>query len=221
MTTNLEQLHKTKEYLLTHLPPEKLEEILAVNLCIKEYFQGDGAGLASGTISDMYMKEYFREAVPNFTVYEEEESDIKIDGIPFSLKKIYGASIIALDWSRNDVKEGVEPQNVRTYFTTNMILINLKTEQWWKSKPVKPKIEGLVYNHVIPAGIYLVDKDFCKEHTKLSKNNKTNTLIEKEYLYQIIQHSMDNDLCILFPSTRDKYDFCIRSAFTRREVPPE
>ena len=54
---------------------------------------------------------------------------MKIYNTNLSLKKINGKSSIALDWSKNNT------DNKKKYFNTHIMIINLKTQQWWKKSP--------------------------------------------------------------------------------------
>ncbi len=152
----------------------------------------DGAGLSAGSLIEYYFGDTIKN-IPGFEVHNEGESDLKINGTCLSLKKINGKSNIALDWSKNPTNSN------RIYFNNDLIIINLKEQQWWKKSPIKPLFNDVVYSTSIPAGIYLIDKEFCKRSVKLSSNNKTNTLIESEYLYIMLLSSINNDLFIEFP----------------------
>ena len=117
-------------------------------------------------------------------------------------------SSIALDWSKNE-KDGN-----REHFSENLFIINLKSEQWWKNKPIESKSKIKVkYNDVIPVGIFLIDKQFCKYYVKLTKNNKTDTLIESQYLYIMLKRSMALKLYIELPSPNKDLTFNILNAF--------
>lgn len=152
----------------------------------------DGAGLSSGSLIEFYLADTIKK-IPGFEVYNVGESDLKINDVCLSLKKINGKSNIALDWSKN-------PSNSnKTYFNNHLMIINLKNQVWWKKSPVSPKFNNVQYSINIPAGIYLIDKEFCKRSIVLSSNNKTNTLIDSEYLYIMLLNSINNDLFIEFP----------------------
>lgn len=152
----------------------------------------DGAGLSSGSLIEYYLCDTIKK-IPGFQIHNVGESDIKINDTCISLKKINGKSTIALDWSKNPTDSN------KSYFNDHMMIINLKTQTWWKRSPLIPIFSDTVYTISIPSGIYLIDKEFCKQYVKLSKNNKTNTLIESEYLYMMLIHSIKNDLFIEFP----------------------
>lgn len=47
----------------------------------------------------------------------------------------------------------------KEHFKYNILLINLKTEQWWKTKPLNILINNNIkYNDIIKAGIYIYNK---------------------------------------------------------------
>jgi hypothetical protein len=66
----------------------------------------------------------------------------------------------------------------------------------------------------MPSGIYLVDKQFCKRYIKLSNNNKTNTLIEKEFVYIMLKRSLNLKLFIELPAPNKELKFDILKAFS-------
>jgi hypothetical protein len=151
----------------------------------------DGSGLSSGSLVEFYIADKLKD-VAGFSTYNKGESDIKIDDHCLSLKKINGRSSIALDWSKNT------NDSKKTYFNNDIMIINLKNQIWWKKSPKKPS-RNVAYSREIRAGIYLIDKDFCKQHVLLTSNNKTNSLVSSEYLYIMLLNSINNDLFIEFP----------------------
>ena len=116
-----------------------------------------------------------------------------------SLKKIQGKSTIALDWSKNPEASS------RTRFTNHIMIINLKTEQWWKNGPKEP-VNTIDYTLNIVKGIYFVDKEFCRQNIKLSSNNKTHTLVETQYLYTMLYRSIQQGWFIELPEIKRKYE---------------
>ena len=56
-----------------------------------------------------------------------------------------------------------------------MILISCSGD-WWKNKHVK-------------AGIYLIDKNWCKANIKLGTNNKTDKLITKNEVFKMLENA--------------------------------
>jgi len=171
--------------------------------------KGDGAGLSGGTLIDMLLCKFFQEKLQLYKDYHDGESDMKIYDIPLSQKKINGKSRIALDWSKNETKTKKE------HFNCNIIIINLKTEKWWKNNPTHKICNiNITYTDIIPSGIYIIDKQFCKYFIKLSNNNKTNTLIESKYLYIMLKHSISQKLFINLPLPNKELKFNILEAFS-------
>jgi len=171
--------------------------------------KGDGAGLSGGTLIDMLLCKFFQEKLQLYKDYHDGESDMKIYDIPLSQKKINGKSRIALDWSKNETKTKKE------HFNCNIIIINLKTEKWWKNNPTHKLCDiKITYTDIIPSGIYIIDKQFCKYFIKLSNNNKTNTLIESQYLYIMLKHSITQKLFIALPSPNKELKFNILNSFS-------
>ena len=63
-------------------------------------------------------------------------------------------------------------------------------------------------------GIFLIDKQFCKYYVKLTKNNKTDTLIESQYLYIMLKRSMALNLYVELPTPNKTLKFDILKAFS-------
>jgi hypothetical protein len=92
--------------------------------------------------------------------------------------------------------------------------VNLKTEQWWVKSPKKIDPTDLTnYCQIIKAGIYLIDKKYCKQYVKLSSNNKTNTLIDSTNLYKMMLRCINMDLFIEIPVANEIIEFDILNAF--------
>ncbi len=210
-----EELKSVYDHLLEHLQEERRQELSNKCCAIKNCCTGDGAGLSGGTLIDMLVGDYFQKYVPGYTPSRQGESDMKIGEIPLSQKKINGKSTIALDWSKNPTHVDRE---CREHFSCHILIINLKTDQWWKKNP-KSQIEkmsalNITYNDAIPSGIYLVDKQFCKRFVDLSSNNKTNTLIDSQPLYVMLKRSIAIGLFISFPDPNQCLKFSILDAFS-------
>jgi hypothetical protein len=206
--SGIKSLVGIKAHLNAHLTHDELQE-LSNNCCsISKMCIGDGAGLTGGVLIDMLITRYFKEKLPEYKEYHHGEGDMKILDTPLSQKKINGKSTIALDWSKN------ENSVIRERFSDPIMIINLKSSQWWKNKPIKISSSiKTTYNDVIPAGIYLIDKSFCKYYVNLKKNNKTNTLIDAQYLYIMLKRSMMLDLYIGLPVPNKDVKFNILNAF--------
>jgi len=207
--TSIKNLKTVKTHLLQNLTPIDLQDLVNKCYSITKACNSDGAGLSGGTLIDMLLCKYFEEKLSGYKEHHIGESDMKICDIPLSQKKINGKSTIALDWSKND-KNGN-----REHFSVDILIINLKEHQWWKTNPkeIKSNIK-IKYNETIPQGIYLIDKQFCKYYTKIMKNNKTNTLIESQYLYIMLKRSMSLHTFIELPSPNKTLQFNILNAFS-------
>jgi hypothetical protein len=219
-------------YLKQSLTPDHLQEIANKCYAISNACKGDGAGLAGGVLIDIFISQFFKLKLPEYTDCHTGEADMKMCKIPLSQKKINGPSTLALDWSKNkDKEEEVDDEDddddappppppttksSREHFSCPIMIINLKTVQWWKKSPRKPISHlNITYNDTMPAGIYLVDKQFCKFYIKLAKNNKTNTLIKKEFVYAMLKRSMALGFFISLPQpNKEAPSFNILNAFS-------
>ena len=219
--SDISNLKKVLEIFKQELKHEGLQEISNMLAAITKKCNGDGAGLASGTIVDMLLCDFLKVKLTEFSDCHTGECDMKIKNIPLSLKKINGKSEIALDWSKNPTigKRSKNPtigkrERKREHFTCGIMIINLKEEQWWKNGPRSNKSNiKITYIDTIPAGIYLIDKRFCKYYVKISNNNKTNARIDSQYLYIMLNRSISLNLFIQLPSPNKELRFNILNAF--------
>jgi hypothetical protein len=206
--TSVKELKIVYNYLSSALNHHDLQDLSNKCHSITKTCKGDGAGLSGGTLVDMLLCNYFQDKLEEYIEYHEGESDMKICDIPLSQKKINGKSTIALDWSKNEKK------GQREHFSCGIIIINLKSEKWWKKNPIQSVSNiKITYNDEIPSGIYLIDKQFCKYYIKLTSNNKTDTLIESQYLYIMLKRSISQQLFIGLPSPNKELKFNILNAF--------
>jgi len=204
--TMMKKLRKVHMILQEKLSEDDLQDLSNKCSAITMSCKGDGCGLLSGGLIDMVITSYFKK-LEDYKDCHLGEADMTISGIPLSLKKINGPSTLALDWSIN--KESAPKE----HFTCSILILNLKTSQWWKRAPKTPQLK-ITYNDTMPSGIYIVDKQFCKMYVKLSSNNKTNTLIEKEFVYLMLKRSMALKLFIALPVPNKGLTFDILKAFS-------
>jgi hypothetical protein len=155
---------------------------------------GDGSGLGGGILVESWMIDYFIEHVKYFEEYHIKEADYKILGIPYSFKKITGASDIALSWSKNP--DGACKRN---YWEVDIMILNLKSGKWWVKGPKTPTNITLDYSRSIPTGLFIIDKDWAKNNILISCNNKTNAKIDKQYVYEALINSIDNKTFLELP----------------------
>ena len=208
--TQCNSLKMVCRHLKQYLTDEYLQELSNKLHSINTKCKGDGAGLNGGILTDMFIYEFFQKHIPDYSENHIGESDMKICNIPLSQKKINGKSIIALNWSKNKNQK----TNSQDHFCCDIMIINIKTEQWWKTEPNhKHKFANICFNDTIPSGIYFINKQFCKHFVSLSSNNKTNTLIESPYLYMMLKRSIQLQLFIEIPAPNQQYSFVISNAF--------
>jgi hypothetical protein len=204
---NFLELKMIKDYIKHSLTCNELQDLSNKCHSINNECKGDGSGLSAGALIDMFICRYFAK-LDKYEEFHCGESDMKICNIELSQKKISGRSNIALDWSKND------SDKEKLHFEKHMIIINLKTARWWKSNPRKIINNDIIYNDIIKSGIYLIDKDFCKENVDLSCNNKSNTLIGNQYLYLMLKNSISQNLYIEIPERNKILNFNLLDAFS-------
>jgi hypothetical protein len=208
--TSMFKLRRVKNYLETALSSQDLQSISDCCYTISQKCKGDGGGLLAGSLIDMYLSEMLSEKLSLYEGHHEGESDMKICNLPLSLKKITGKSTIALNWSKNGEQS---PQIKTTHFTSDIMLVNLKTEKWWKKGPTGEKNVKIYYDNEVEAGIYLIDKQYCKKNICITSNNKTDTLIDHKNLYIMINRSLLQNLFIRIPPPKNVTHFNILKAF--------
>jgi hypothetical protein len=193
------------------IPKSQLQEY--VNKChsiTRTCKGGDGAGLLGGSLNDMLTCAFFERVFgKDYSDYHQGECDFTLFRVPLSFKKIHGKSTIALNWSKNKESGGnctSPPPPPPPYFQSHILILNLKTQVWWQRVR-----QGR--NQEILSGFYLVDKQFCRNHITLGKNNKTNSLIDSVQLYSMLQHSISQDLFLALPAPTESMKFCIWDSF--------
>lgn len=201
----IENLKKVKECLEKYLTPDKLQEISNRCISVNNEFTGPGGGLTSGIIIEKVLSEYFKNILPEFECHNVGQADMKICGVKLSCKKTTGKSELALNWTKSDK---LDKSNIKDPFKEHILIINLKTEQWWKRKPKNSIIKGIP-NETIPMGIYLINKKFCNKEYCSNSNTKTDKLIKNQSLYNMIQDSINNKLYIKLPVSNKKLKFKI------------
>jgi hypothetical protein len=201
---NLKTIHS---YLKSNLNEIDLQDLSNKCNSLNKSCKGDGAGLSSGYLIDILISEFFENKLKEYTEHRKGESDMKICNIELSQKKINGRSTIALDWSKN------KNQVIKEYFAHHILIVNLKTERWWKKTPIKKIDNNINYNDIIKSGIYIINKDYCKSNIKLTSNNKSNTVIDSQNLYKMIKNSIDDNLYIDLPLPNKTKKFKILNAF--------
>jgi hypothetical protein len=203
ITNNEINIKATIKYLNDNLSTEDKQNLSNYMNSITKKLKGDGAGLSSGLFIDMLLCEFLSNKLDKCEEYHNGECDIKINDINFSLKKINGKSLLALDWSKNN-----NENTTKDIFTHNIILINTKTCQWWK------KNSNIDYTKTIKSGIYIINKDYCKENIKLSSNNKSNSIIIHQNVYKMIINSIESSTYIEIPEPNKELKFSLIKCFS-------
>lgn len=202
-------INSTIKYLIKHLNDNDKQNLSNYMYCITTKLKGDGSGLSSGTFIDMLICEFLESKLNKCEEYHNGECDIKINDELFSLKKINGKSILALDWSKNDT------YNKKEIFTHNIILINTKTSQWWKNSPKDINTDDNTdYSKIINSAIYIINRDYCKKNIKLSSNNKSNSIINTQYVYKMICNSIEQKTYIELPEKNKELKFSLLKCFS-------
>ena len=194
-----QEIQKIIHYIKTSLSEEDLQEFSDKCCAVDSMANGDGSGLGGGFLIDKFTIDFFIGRLEYCEECHEGESDLMILGMLLSLKKIMGQSTIALDWSKNPEASS------RKRFTNHIMIINLKTEKWWKKGPKEP-VNTIDYTLNIVKGIYFVDKKFCRQNITLSSNNKTYTLVKPQYLYTMLHRSIQQGWFIELPEIKRNYE---------------
>ena len=197
------KLTLVKDYLNESISPECRQDLSNYGAATFACCANDkGKGLKSGGLTDFVVTALFKKHnLSKFREHHIKDADLMICDVPLSLKKVTGKSQIGLDWSKNP-----ESAKKKNPFESDIMIINLKGEKWWKQKPG--------FTDEIKSGIYLVDASFCRKHVDIDQNNKTNTLIKPDNVYKMIKHSIERDLFIELPPPNRTFQFDILSAFS-------
>lgn len=206
--SNKENLNKLLLYLKTNLSNDDLQDLSNKCNAINTECKGDGCGLTSGSLIDMMISKFFKSKLNGYKECRKGEADMYINNILLSQKKINGKSSIALDWSKN------KKENTKEKFTCNIMIINLKSGEWYKNQKKSENLPDDYYNKNIPAGIFLINKDYCKDNIILTSNNKTNSFIDNMNLYRMLMNSIESDLYIKLPPINKILNFNIMNSFS-------
>jgi len=213
--TSTKALRSVFNHLNESLSQEDLQDLSNKVNSIKQKCKGDGAGLSKSALIDMFLCDFIKKKLTNYSEFHCGESDMKICDTSLSLKHASGKSQAALNWSKNEKDDEKNTKIEKEHFTTHVMVIVSETNQWWKKRdPVKKPELNINYRDVIHSGIYIVDKQFCKYYINLKSNNKTNTLIESQYLYIMLKRSISQQLFISLPDPNKELKFNILNAFS-------
>lgn len=194
-------IYKTNDIsdIIKFLKTLDIKDIISKAISINLKFKGvDGGGLFSGTlVEDFVLQEYF------FTSglcekYNYDCFDLKINNKPLSFKKISGKSDIALKWSKNKIKTNCT--------LSHILILNTGNISWWKRK------KDFTTN--IPKGFFIIPS-FWLNKNLLTKNNKSDFILDKEVLYSLIQKSIKYKFFVSVKETDIKvYNYKLLHSFT-------
>jgi len=190
----------TITYLRHNLTQPVLQEISDKMWTIHHHLQSDGRGLSGGTLMEQVLFEILAKTLDDFSIHHVKQSDCTILGHPLSFKKITGKSSLALNWSKNESNEQ-SPE-----FDHPILLLNMKEGKWWRYKTN--------FDRHIPIGFFLLDPAYCNAHVRLKTNNKTNSLMDTEDLYNAIVDAMEKQNVLeLPPPSTHRLTFSFNSGF--------
>ncbi len=84
---NVKGLRKIHTILLNRLASADLQQIVNECNAISIICSGDGAGLTSGSLTDMYISAFLKNKILEYEDCHKGEADMIIDKIPISFKK--------------------------------------------------------------------------------------------------------------------------------------
>ena len=86
------------------------------------------------------------------------------------------------------------------------MLVVLKEGKWWVKGPNDLMNRSNDYwTKEVKKGLYLITNNWCKQNIKLSKNNKSDSVIKRQDVYRMIQESIINKTFIQLPDVKKKY----------------
>ena len=182
-----------------------LQEFSDSCFAIDQEIKGDGRGLTSAFLIERFICEFFIKKLKEYEEYHSGEADLKLSNQPVSFKKIKGATTIALCWSKNPKrKKNGKKSTKRNFLEFPILILNLETQKWWKTKRTKTIDNKIDWLLEIPRGFYIINHVDAKKWVKFSKNNKTNYLVSREQVYKLLFIALKNELHIPIPEAGDK-----------------
>ena len=157
-------------YIFRHIIHEDLRDLFDQADAIKDAISGAGCGMTRGGFVD----KLFIEQLSNHEFFTENrigQADVSFYGRAYSLKTITsGGTAIALSWSKN-------PNIIERKFDHDVILLNLYGAKWTRTT-------------FFDRGIYILSKDYANEHVTLTSNNKSDHVVPKNQLLDLLAHAI-------------------------------
>lgn len=175
---------------ISHTYHDEFQKIFDYADAIKNAVTGNGAGLTRGFLIDRMINEVL-ENTHIFKQYHEGQADIMAQNIPYSIKTLTnGGNDIALCWSKNPTIEKKELEH-------DILLINLKSEKWYTTE------------QEIKRGVYMIDKNIANKYITLYSNNKTDYVLRKKSLHDLIMHNSIKNGWYVEIESKDNYEWSI------------
>lgn len=166
---------------------------------IKNYFNNESAkGLQCGGILEKIQVEYICKHIENCYPCNEGQADIMIKESKYSIKNITKKSKIGVCWSKN-------PNIMDIEIDTNILIFVSEGSYWWAQKDH--------FDEYIPAGIYYVPIEFCK-NIKYIKNNKSDYIISEQDVYKLLCKSLANKYYLELPRPFKLLEYSFTYGFT-------
>ena len=162
-------------YVFRHIIYDDLRDLFDQADSIKNAISGNGAGMMRGGLIDKLCIEHLSKYDDFFTENRIGQADVSFYGRAYSLKTLTsGGSAIALSWSKN-------PNIIERKFDHDVILFNLQGAKWTRKSPFFDR------------GIYILSKDYANEHVTLTSNNKSDHVVPKKQLVDLLAHAIVMD----------------------------
>lgn len=161
-------------YLFKHVIHDDLIHLFDQADAIKDAISGPGCGMMRGGLVDKLCIEH----LSNYEFFTENrigQADVSFYGHAYSLKTLTsGGNPITLSWSKN-------PNIIERKFDHDVILFNLYGAKWTKTSPFFDR------------GIYILSKDYANQHVTLTSNNKSDHVVPKKQLVELLVHAIVMD----------------------------
>lgn len=199
-------LMNIKRLVETFLTQDIRQELCDRAIALTNFYSGQrlsGAGLSCGQLTDAMVNHFMQVLTSNvWNAHHNGQADFVVYEMPFSFKKLRTSSDLALHWSKNSDNDAS-----KAVFDVPIMIWIQQSSMWYKR-------DGESF---VEAGWYFIPTHLCQTIVKFHSNNKSNTVIKKRYVYELLKTSRQLDLMIPFPSdVQHVYNFDLNSAFHSR-----
>lgn len=168
-----------------------------------------GAGLIRSMLVDFIFTQNLEKMDCDIHCNHVGQSDLTVGDIPLSFKTTEKGNDLALNWSKNPSTQQPMPHR----FDTDILIYVMRSGDWYKRK--KAPDDGF-----IGAGMYLIPASVANHVVVFTTNNKSNSIIKKKYVFQLLKYSATNELYIPFPNlteVKSNYYFDLTKAFSHQK----